>query len=672
MSKGYETEVKKFLGPGGPVSTLLEDYEVRPEQVKMAGSVLRCLSEDSILFAEAGTGTGKTLAYLVPALYSERRVVISTGTKALQEQLINKDLPVLSREFEVNAVLMKGRSNYLCWKRYHDFSSAPTFHFRDEISHFKTIQEWASRTETGDRAEVPGLPDEYPTWREISATSEQCLGQKCDYFQDCFVTRMRAFAQQADIVVVNHHLFFADLAVRSDAPGQVIPSYETIIFDEAHSLPEIATEYFGLRFSNFQLMDLAQDIRRLQRLGKVSVDSLKSMLKSLEKAEHSGSELLRTIGDSLRSRGGEKETSRYSLAPVLKEASVQEWGDKTESDLKALSTKLADLSGADESVKSLSERASALAKELKAIVSGSDPDQIYWAEFRGKNVFLRASPAELGPIIQPRLLSNDLPIIFTSATLAVVSQGKLSFDHYRQALGAEDPPRRIDELCLPSSYDWKQNSILYIPRELPQPSEMSFIEKAADEMEAILRVSKGRAFLLFTSYRNMERAFELLYDRLPFPLLKQGDAPKGELLSEFREDENSVLFATQSFWAGVDVSGQSLSCVVIDKLPFASPSDPLVAEKVERIKKQNKNAFMEYQLPSAVLALKQGLGRLIRSRSDYGILAVLDSRIIKKRYGKVFLESLPPVPVTHDIRDLESFMDRHEGGREARTSSKEA
>jgi len=661
MSRGYEAEVKKFLGPHGPISGLLEDYEVRPEQVKMAGAVLRCLAEDSILFVEAGTGTGKTLSYLVPALYSERRVVISTGTKALQEQLIYKDLPVLSREFQVNAVLMKGRSNYLCWKRYHDFNRAPAFHFRDEISHFKTINEWASKTKTGDRAEVPGLPDEYPTWREISATSDQCLGQKCDYFQDCFVTRMRAMAQQAEIVVVNHHLFFADLAVRSEAPGQVIPSYETVIFDEAHSLPEIATEYFGVRFSNYQLMDLAQDIRRLQRLGKLSVDSLKSMLRTLEKAEESGGRLLKAIAESLRKRGGEKETSRYSLGAVLKESSVQEWGDRAGSDLKDLAVKLTDLGGKDETIKTLADRAKALAKDLKAIIAGADPEYIYWAEFRGKNVFLRASPAELGPIIRPRLMENNQPIIFTSATLAVVSQGKWSFDHYRQALGAEEITRQTDEMWLPSSYDWKNNAVLYIPDGLPEPNDYSFIEKAAQEMESILHVSKGRAFLLFTSYRNMERAYELLYEKLPFPLLKQGDIPKSEILREFREDENSVLFATQSFWEGVDVSGQSLSCVVVDKLPFASPSDPLIAEKVNRLKQQNRNAFMEFQLPSAVLSLKQGLGRLIRSRNDYGILSVLDSRILKKRYGKTFLESLPPVPVSHDIRDLENFMERHEG-----------
>ncbi|MFO8057533.1 MAG: ATP-dependent DNA helicase [bacterium] len=669
MSESYEREVKGFLGRGGPLSSLIEGFEVRPEQVKMAGAVLRSLAEDSLLFAEAGTGTGKTLAYLVPALYSERRVVISTGTKALQEQLMFKDLPVLSREFEVNAVLMKGRANYLCWKRFHDFNRAPAFHFRDEISHFNTIQEWASRTKTGDRAEVPGLPDEYPTWREISATSEQCLGQKCEHFQECFVTRMRAMAQQADIVVVNHHLFFADLAVRSDAPGQVIPSYETVIFDEAHSLPEIATEYFGLRFSNFQLLDLAQDIRRLQRLGKVALDDLKAMLRTLEKAEHSAGELLKHIGGSLKSSGGNQELSRYSLAPVLKQAAVQEWGDKASADLKSLSAALNGLAKNDESIKSLSERAGNLAGELKSIVSGSDPDQIYWAEIRGKNVFLRASPAELGPILEPRLLSNNLPIIFTSATLAVVAQGKWSFDHYRKALGAENLSRKTEEMCLPSSYNWKENSILYIPRDLPEPMDPAFVDKAAKEMESILHVSKGRAFLLFTSYRNMERAYELLYDKLPYTVFKQGDAPKGELLEEFRADENSVLFATQSFWAGVDVSGPALSCVVVDKLPFASPSDPLVAEKVARIKKQQRNAFMEFQLPSAVLSLKQGLGRLIRGRNDYGILAVLDSRIIKKRYGRIFLESLPPVPVSHDLRDLESFMERHEGAPEPKVSN---
>jgi ATP-dependent DNA helicase DinG len=662
MSSGFEREVKEFLGPDGPLARLLPRYEERPEQSAMAGAALKAQERDSILIVEAGTGTGKTLAYLVPAIYSARRVLISTGTKALQEQLMNKDLPVLAREFEVRAALMKGRNNYLCWKRYHEFGQAPTFSFREDIPVYDRIRKWANKTRTGDRAEIRGLPDDYSSWRELSASSEQCIGQKCEYFKECFVIKMRAEAQGADIIVVNHHLFFADLAIRADAPSAIIPEYQTVIFDEAHSLPEIATEYFGVQVSTWRMNDLAQDIRRIQRLGRFAVDDLRAALKALDLAETSFAAVLHMVAS--HSRGGQAngEGSRFSLAPLREDPGIIEECERAGAELRQLSHNLGQLGGEDESMGGLADRANTMASELGFILSQDDPDHVYWAETRGRGVILRASPAELGPILADTLFAPEIPLVFTSATLAVQSQGKWSFSHFKRELGLEEPPRKLDEVWLPSSYNWKENAVLYVPDNLPDPNRPEFINKAAKVMEKIVKISRGRAFILFTSYRNLEAAHEMLAHRLPCIVLKQGDAPKSEILDAFREDESSVLFATQSFWAGVDVSGQALSCVIIDKLPFASPGDPLMSARIDRIKRAGGNAFMDYQLPAAVLSLKQGLGRLIRTSEDYGILAVLDSRIHKKRYGRTFIQSLPPAPLTTEIDDLESFIKKHEGG----------
>ena len=658
MSNEFENEIKRFLGPNGPLAKSLPRYEKRPEQAQMASSVLRAMDEGSILVVEAGTGTGKTLAYLVPAIYFGGRVVISTGTKALQEQLANKDLPVLEKEFEIFSAVMKGRSNYLCWKRYKEFGREPTFNFRTEIPFYEIIKKWVSETRTGDRAEIKGLPDDFSAWRQMSSTSEQCIGQKCEYFDECFVTRMRAEAQHADIVVVNHHLFFADLSLKDEVPHQIIPDYNTVIFDEAHSLSEVATEYFGVQISNWRMEDLAQDIRRMEKLGDVSVDDLRIALRALEKMERSVNTVLQTVATYGRNYGS--EGSRFSMERFKTNEVIVEEGNNACSDLKTLGSALTTLSGQDEMAGNLPERANSFARDLLFIISQEDEGHIYWAETRGRGVVLRASPAELGPILDQKLFSKPMPVTFTSATLAVQSKNNWSFSHFKSELGLDTQIRKVEEKWLPSSYKWEEQAVLYVPNNMPDPSSSEFIVNASREMLRIIRISKGRAFLLFTSYRNLEAAYDLLGPHISYTVLKQGDAPKSELLEEFRQDESSVLFATQSFWEGVDVSGQALSCVIIDKLPFASPGDPLTSAKIERIKRNGGNAFMDFQLPSAVISLKQGLGRLIRNKEDYGILAVLDSRIHKKQYGKTFIKSLPPVPLTTKISDLENFIKKHE------------
>ncbi len=660
MTSDYEREVREFLGSRGPLARLLPRYEQRPEQSHMAAAVLRALAERSILVVEAGTGTGKTLGYLVPCIYSGERVVISTGTKALQEQLMYKDLPVLEREFKIRAAIMKGRTNYLCWKRFREFNQAPSFKFHEETGFYEDIMNWAEKTKTGDRAEIKGLPDQYSAWREISASGEQCVFQKCEYWDQCFVTKMRARAQASDIVVVNHHLFFADLSIRGDAPSSVLPEYHTVVFDEAHSLPEIATEYFGVQVSNWRMADLGQDVRRLNKIGKVSTEDLRALLKSLESAELACEGLFKAVSEaSMLGSGGWAEGSRFSLDVVREKAEVIEQGERAGSSLMDLSVSLSALSCKDEAVP-LAERSKLLAGDLGFILSQDDPGHVYWAETRGRGVIMRASPAELGPILEELLFVPEMPVVFTSATLAVKRGNGWSFEHFNSELGLTEGDGRLFEKWLPSSYNFEEQAMLYVPNHLPEPTRPEFMKEAAREMLKIVRISKGRAFLLFTSYRNMDACYELLEPHLDYRLLKQGDAPRSELLAEFRDDEESVLFGTQSFWAGVDVSGPALSAVVVDKLPFASPSDPLVAARVSRIKRKGGNAFMSYQLPAAVILLKQGLGRLIRSRDDFGVLAVLDSRLHKKSYGRTFLDSLPPAPLTTRSSDLKGFFKRTE------------
>ncbi len=659
MYDDYLKEVRSFLGPRGPLQKLLPRYECRPEQAEMAAAVLKSVIDSSVLLVEAGTGTGKTLAYLTPALYAGERVVISTGTKALQEQLMHKDLPVLARQFDIEAALMKGRSNYLCWKRYHEFEQEPLFKRRSEINHHERIRKWAAETKTGDRAEIKGLPDDYSPWREITSTGEQCVGQKCGYFDECFVTRMRGLAQRADIIVVNHHLFFADLAIRESAPSAILPDYKLVIFDEAHGLPVTAAEYFGVQVSTFRLRDLSGDIRRMERVGSVKVDDLRATLKALDLAETAVTNVFSVVAEYGMALG---EGGRFSLERVLGKSRVMEEAERATGALGELAATLKSLARQEESIASLVDRAVSFRDDLSMIANREDEDRVYWAESRGRAVLMRASPVELEPVLGPALYEKKMAMVFTSATMAVRSGEKWRFDHFRREMGLSDPGRKVEERWLASSYDWSKQAMLYIPAHLPEPTSEEFILEASREMLRILRISRGRAFLLFTSYRNLEAAYELLAPHIEHRVLRQGDGPKSELLEEFRADEHSVLFGTQSFWEGVDVAGRSLSCVIVDKLPFSSPTDPLTQARISRIRESGGNPFMDFQLPAAVIALKQGLGRLIRSRDDFGILAVLDSRIHKKRYGKTFLDSLPPAPVTASLKDLAGFMADQEDG----------
>jgi ATP-dependent DNA helicase DinG len=629
------SSIPRFFAPGGALSRSLEGYEERPAQTALAEAVERVLREGGLLLAEAGTGTGKTLAYLLPAVELGRRVVVSTGTKNLQEQLVTKDIPVLAEALgrDLDVAVMKGRGNYLCLLRFRSFKEAGTFRRPDEVPLLRAVSAWAPRTATGDRAEIADLPDGADFWRDVSATSETCIGQKCPDFSACWVTKMRQRALEADLVVVNHHLLCADLAVKESSYGEVIPPYDTIVLDEAHLLEDVATQYFGVQMSSYRVDELARDVEREL------------------KAERRHEPAVLSLGASLRDRGqrffrrlagrGRRLGPGWMSPPEAEDAAAL--ADR----LEGLRSSLLALPDKPEAVHGLAGRALTLGTELGFLLAAEDDDHVYFVEERGRAVVLRATPIDVSALLREHLFEKVRAGVLTSATLAVDD----SFAYLRDRLGIEAG----DELRLPSPFPYEENCLLYVPRRMPDPRSPAFVEEAAEEALRLLELSQGRAFVLFTSYQNMNAVGERLAGRLPYPLLMQGEAPKHVLLDAFRSTPGAVLLATASFWQGVDVVGEQLSCVIVDKLPFASPSDPVVSARIDRLRDRGGNPFGEYQVPVAVLMLKQGLGRLIRSSSDRGVLAVLDSRLVQRGYGRRFLESLPPARLVHEMEEVARF-----------------
>jgi ATP-dependent DNA helicase DinG len=625
--------LEEILGPTGTLSRRFEGYEQRPSQLQMARAVAGALAERRYLLVEAGTGTGKTLAYLVPALLSGRKVVVSTATKTLQEQIFFKDLPLLAREtgLSFKAAYMKGRSNYLCLSRYGRFEQEPLFQSKHDARLYPRIKAWARATETGDRAEVE-LPESFGAWRELSATADTCTGVRCPDYERCFVTRMRAEAQAADVVIVNHHLFFADLAIRtsrSRGAGEVIPGYDAVIFDEAHALEEIAADHFGTQVSSFRLEELCRDGERLllpdhALFAEVtpSWSALRSHGQTLFAAV---SAQLPTTGESTRMTEALRVAARTHVGEVLGVL-----GELSEA-----------LSPAEEAeVAALGRRADELAESLRFVLAEEQEGHVHYAEQRARSVTLRAAPVDVAEELAERLYAKLDTAVFTSATLSAAG----SFEFLQRRLGLTDaqgtPRVEQQTLSLPSPFRYAEQALLYVPVHLPEPNDPGFNPAAADEIEALCALTEGRAFVLCTSLRAMSELHQLLTGRLPYPMLLQGELPKHKLLERFREAP-SVLFASQSFWEGVDVPGDALSLVVIDRLPFANPRDPVVAARIEWIKKRGQAAFDSYQVPEAALSLRQGFGRLIRTQRDRGIVAVLDKRIRTKGYGKQFLASLP-------------------------------
>ncbi|MDQ1522218.1 MAG: ATP-dependent helicase DinG [Pyrinomonadaceae bacterium] len=650
--------MEEIFGRGGLIARSHPDYEFRPGQIQMAEAVLRAFEERRHLLVEAGTGTGKTLAYLVPAIAAAtargERVIISTGTKNLQEQLMEKDIPFLQRVLpkKFTAAYMKGRNNYACLQRIKRAESAPILDGLDDVDHFEEVRHWARDSQTGDRAELIQLPENLSFWRHIDARSEICLGQKCPDYDPCFITRMRQRAQDADIVIVNHHLFFADLALRGGEYGQVLPDYGAVIFDEAHAIEDVAAEYFGHQVSNYQVEDLLRD---LQLVPVTDSDANKELTRA-------GGRVARF---SERFWQGFQETrGEEGRAPVLPgtfarknargEIEATALGDSylsLDGALNRMETTLDALREQPPEVENLVRRIREVRFGLEFIIAGDDKRYVYWMERRGRGLFLRASPIDVSTLLQDKLFERVETVVMTSATLA--SAGNFTFA--RERLGLNDD--KTDELVAPSSYDYQNQSVLYLPPRMPVPSSPQWAEAAAAEVLRILEVTRGRAFVLSTSLSGMRSLYERVAPQVDFPCLMQGTASKTGLLDKFRTTPNAVLFATSSFWQGVDVRGDALSCVIIDKLPFAVPSDPIVAARQRFIEDAGGSSFYEYSVPQAIISLKQGLGRLIRSATDRGVLSVLDPRLRTQAYGRQFIKSLPPCRVTSDLSEVARVFD---------------
>jgi len=637
-------EIAAVLGPGGRLSRVLAGYEHRPEQLTLAREVARAFDERRMLVAEAGTGTGKTLAYLVPAILSGRRVVVSTATKNLQDQLFHKDLPLVrdTLGLPVRATLVKGRANYLCLHRLERARTGALLDTREDVDAFAMLLRWAERTETGDRAELL-LPEGFSGWRQVSTTPEGCLGTRCPQHSACFVTRLRQQAEDSELVVVNHALFFADLVVRTGRGGGegVLPRYEAVVFDEAHGLEDAATEFFGTALSSHRFEELARDAQA----ALPPEDARSGVLSALAIKVRGEAEAL--FGAAPRAVGmteeGTVRLTANSLVPLERQVGAV---------LEGLGALGGFAAGNEEpDLGALARRAAELGAELDFVRRADAPDHVYWAEGRGRGLFFRAAPISIAEAMRERLYGAVDTVIFTSATLRTGA----SFEYFCRQVGLLDDQGEavapLTQLAVPSSFDYARQSALYLPTSLPEPREPGFAEAVAEEVARLVEVTAGRAFVLFTSLRNMERVHALLSGRLPYQVLLQGDAPKPVLLDAFQSTP-SVLFASASFWEGVDVPGDALSLVVLDKLPFAAPTHPVVAARIEALEQAGREPFSSYQLPEAALALRQGFGRLIRTRTDRGIVALLDVRVGRKAYGRQLLAGLPPARRFKEIGPL--------------------
>jgi ATP-dependent DNA helicase DinG len=641
----------QFFAPGGVLSQKHPAYEFRRGQLQMAQAVEQAIEERRHVIVEAGTGIGKTLAYLLPAIRSGKRVIISTGTKNLQEQLFNKDVPFLENALfgesdrKLSVCYMKGRGNYLCRKKLYDLTGQPVLSGLEEIEHYRAIAAWEQNTQTGDRAELASLPEASALWHKLDARADTCLGQKCSAWENCFITEMRRRAAESDIVIVNHHLFFADLGIKQQAEGApdagILPDAGIVIFDEAHELEDVAGSYFGISVSAARLEELARDVEASLQRNRMYTTQLSGAIKSLRERSAFFFSLL-PEGDNRFAFENRREF-------------LEENGDEfvgLKQSLVRLGAEIENLPSKPEEVFAFSRRAQELHVQLDFLLEHEDKNTVFWIERRrtGRDrlgVSMQATPIDVGPILRECLWSKLDTVVLTSATLAVGG----GFEYIRGRLGVE----HLREHVLPSHFDYQSQALFYVPPDLPDPRTPQFAAKASERIRQLLDISRGRAFVLFTSYAQMRDIYQQLLSEVEFPLLLQGDAPKSALLEEFRLTPNCVLFATSSFWQGVDVQGEQLSCVIIDRLPFAVPSDPVVAARVKAIDADGGNAFFQYQVPSAVITLKQGFGRLIRSLHDRGLLALLDNRILKKQYGRVFVESLPNYRRTTDLKIVEQW-----------------
>jgi ATP-dependent DNA helicase DinG len=630
--------INEILGRRSVLASCIENFEFRSSQIEMAGLIQQALVEKKKVIIEAGTGTGKTLGYLVPLVLSGKKTVISTGTKNLQEQIIFKDIPLLSRALgkDVDAMMMKGRKNYLCVYRYHQYFARPRM---EQAEAKKGMDRWLANTVFADFAEMTWMREDDPLRDAVSSSSEQCMGSECPHWDECYLNHLRQSAAQAQIVIVNHHLFFADLMVKRGGFGEIIPRSQVVVFDEAHTIEEIATTYFGRSLSTNQLLELVSDVER--ELDRLRGEERKKIRKHLDLVKSSAERLWELF------REGEE---RGRLTEETMKTMEGEGCHELKRALKFIHDKSGFSEATEAGRQSLAARAAELSEKLDDILSFHDSGWLKWYEKRRKTLVIHASPLDISESMRESLYQKVKTMVFTSATLSTGGD----FDYFRSRLGLTE---EVLEGIYPSHFRFREQAVMYVPLDLPFPQDTLFADKLAHRVEEILAITEGRALVLFTSYHNLNAVYDHLEGKTPYTILRQGEAPKTMLLEEFKKDVHSVLLATGSFWQGVDVPGEALSCLIVDKLPFDSPGDPLVAARIDLLRNRGGNPFMEYQLPAAIIALKQGLGRLIRKSSDRGVLCVLDVRMIQSRYGRFFIKSLPEVPLTHKLEDIRRFFE---------------
>ena len=634
-------EVERFFSEQSPLAAEVASFRPREQQREMALAVADAIRGNEILVVEAGTGTGKTFAYLVPALLAGGKVIISTGTKNLQDQLFQKDLPMVRDALKapVSVALLKGRANYVCHYHLERALSDGRFATREDIKHLGKIKHYAKVSDSGDKSGLADVPENAPIWMHVTSTRDSCLGQECPNHKECFVLKARSDAMKADIVVVNHHLFFADVMLRDEGVAELLPACNTVIFDEAHQLPETASLFFGENLSTTLLLDLARDTRLEAAASAKDFAPLPKACDELDKAARD----LRLVFKKEGRLPAIATADFKEFAPALKML-----GEKL-AQLNALLEKQAERS---EGLENCWQRTQMLAQQLGKWQKDNEPDQVKWLEIFHHSLQLNTTPLSIAEIFEKQIVGSARAWIFTSATLAV----KQDFSHYQGEMGL----LKAKTACWDSPFNYAEQALLYVPTNLPEPNSEGYTEAVVQAALPLIESSKGRAFFLFTSLRAMQRAHEMLqaeFDRLgwDYPLLLQGEGSRSELLTRFRTLGNAVLLGSQSFWEGVDVRGEALSLVIIDKLPFAPPDDPVLAARIAQLNKQGRNAFMEYQLPRAIITLKQGAGRLIRDETDRGVLMICDPRLISKPYGKRIWQSLPPMKRTRAEAEAVAF-----------------